>query len=99
IGHRIDQTTDQVVPLRPDHVVLAPERDDPDTRPGARHSRHDVGVETRAVDEVARLDRARSGGEVESVARALDAGDPGARPDDGAPREKLPRDGLSDLPV
>src|SRR2546426_353218 len=97
IGAGKDKAAQERPPLGPEHVVLAPERDDPDLGAGTRQARDDVGVESRAVDEPLRPHGEAGGGELKAGAR------PRARRGGGpaiecAPRgPELERGGVTDL--
>ena len=57
VGHRIDQPGHQMMALRAQCVVLAPERDDLDAQFLAGHSGHLVGIQPGAVDQMFGLKR------------------------------------------
>ena len=54
VGHRVDEVPDEGPALLLQHVVLAAEGNDPDLGVDAHQRRDAVGVQPRAVDEVAR---------------------------------------------
>jgi hypothetical protein len=99
IWHRVDQPAHQIVPLGPDQVVLAAERDDPHAGAGAGEPRDDVGVEPGAVDEPARSDRPGRRRDVEAVAVPVDRRDPSAGADDRAPGQELAGESLGHLAI
>src|SRR3989442_62700 len=78
-GAGINQPAPGRPPLWPEHVVLAPERDNPDLGAGTRQACDDVGVESRAVDEPLRPHGEAGGGALPGGAPPRDRPEAGRR--------------------
>ena len=107
VGHGIDESLDQGLPVLREAVVLAPERHDPDrflhAVPDAGgeprgHGRHPVHEQSGAVDEGAGLHRVQGGLQHEPPGRPGDAGQLAGRPDDASQGAELPRVRAGHLP-
>ena len=82
VGHRVDETADEVASLGLEHEVVAAERHDPRLGRCAAEAREAVRVDASAHDDAVRL---------EVAAGRLDRGDPASprEPDDRATEQQL----------